>query len=399
MSNLNLYRWHGIDMDGQYCTGYHFSPYRYRAEALLLAEGVIPYQLTRIHYRYFTSWHRKTLIIFFQQLESMLNAGLTLTASLELLIENQSSLPWRIMIELLVKKISAGEKLSTALEQWPQIFSPTVSALIRAGEFTGHLPNSCRQVSNLLTQQQIMHEEMVAALRYPCITLFFLIMTTSGLLLFILPEFALMYQSLNTPLPLFTQWLLTTSQFLNHYTPLFFIMLAPLLSTIYYLDKRYPKWRLTRHRRLLKIPLLGRLWQSRQLSLFFSTLASTQQAGLTLVNGLQLVTEIFTSPLWKKRTEAIYESLHRGEKLSQAMAHYEEYPVLSLLLIRSAEETGQLENAFLQLANWYSQQATTLRQRFTQGLEPVMLALSGGLVGSVVIALYLPIFYLGEALS
>ncbi len=81
------------------------------------------------------------------------------------------------------------------------------------------------------------------------------------------------------------------------------------------------------------------------------------------------------------------------------MTHYDEFPSLVLLLIRSAEETGQLDHAFLQLESWYSDQALLLRQRLTQRIEPLMLALSGGLVGSVVIALYLPIFYLGEALG
>lgn len=81
------------------------------------------------------------------------------------------------------------------------------------------------------------------------------------------------------------------------------------------------------------------------------------------------------------------------------MAHYDEYPSLSLLLIRSAEETGQLDKAFSQLATWYSHQASALSRRLTQRIEPIMLAISGGVVGTVVIAMYLPIFYLGEALG
>ena len=399
MRRLNLYIWQGIDSKGEPCSGYQLSTSYQDVELQLISEGIIPYQLKtkREHRR--QTWARRTLILFFQQLESMLNAGLTLSVSLELLMNNQSSLSWQVMIELLLKKITAGEKLSQALTQWPQVFPPTVSALINAGEFTGHLPNSCQQVAHLLMQQQAMQDELIKALRYPCVTLLFLIITTSGLLLFILPEFALMYRSLNTPLPFFTQALLRVASAMNLVIPNLLIVMLLLLVLFQFYDRKYPHWKLARHRLLLTVPLVGKLWQFHQLSLLFSTLSRTQLSGLTLLNGLQLVTEIFSSPLWKKRIEDIYQRLYTGEKLSAAMTHYDEFPSLVLLLIRSAEETGQLDHAFLQLESWYSDQALLLRQRLTQRIEPLMLALSGGLVGSVVIALYLPIFYLGEALG
>ena len=399
MKPLKLYSWQGVSIKGESCTGYQLCSYREQGEQQLLAEGIIAYHFKLKHYRLTKVWQPKTLMIFFQQLASMLNAGLTLSVSLNLLMNNQASLAWQIVIKLLQKKISAGEKLSTALNHWPQIFPPTLSALISAGEVTGHLPNSCLQVVNLLQQRQAMREELIAALRYPCITLFFLVFTTAGLLAFVLPEFALMYQSLNTPLPYLTQLLINTSQNINAILPLVCVLATLILIVIYYGDRRYPKWKLMRHRLLLSTPLVGEVWRSRQLSLLFSTLSSTQQSGLTLLSGLDLVTSVFTSPLWRTSIEKLSQHLHMGEKLSQALAYDGHYPSLALLLIRSAEETGQLDNAFSQLATWYSDHASALSQRLTQRLEPIMLAVSGGLVGSVVIALYLPIFYLGEALG
>jgi len=399
MKPLRLYSWQGVSFKGDKCSGYQLCTHREQGEQQLMAEGIIAYHFKLKHRRLIQSWQLNTLIVFFQQLESMLNAGLTLSVSLNLLMSNQPSLPWRIVIELLLKKISAGEKLSAALSQWPQIFPPTLSALISAGEFTGHLPNSCLQVVKLLEQRKAMREELVAALRYPCITLFCLVFTTAGLLAFVLPEFALMYQSLNAPLPYLTQLLISASQSINAILPLLCVLTALILPILHYGDRRYPKWKLMRHRLLLTTPLVGEVWRSRQLSLLFSTLASAQQSGLTLLNGLRLVASIFTSPLWKQSIETVYQRLHTGEKLSQALAYEDHYPSLPLLLIRSAEETGQLDNAFSQLATWYSDQASTLSRRLTQRIEPLMLAVSGGLVGGVVIALYLPIFYLGEALG
>ncbi|WP_241623654.1 type II secretion system F family protein [Rosenbergiella epipactidis] len=399
MKPLRLYSWQGVSFKGDNCSGYQLCTHREQGEQQLMAEGIIAYHFTLKHRRLMQSWQLNTLIVFFQQLESMLNAGLTLSVSLNLLMSNQPSLPWRIVIELLLKKISAGEKLSAALSQWPQIFPPTLSALISAGELTGHLPNSCLEVVKLLEQRKAMREELVAALRYPCITLFFLVFTTAGLLAFVLPEFALMYQSLNAPLPYLTQLLISASQSITAILPLLCVLTVLILPILHYGDRRYPRWKLIRHRLLLTTPLVGEVWRSRQLSLLFSTLASTQQSGLTLLNGLQLVASIFTSPLWKQSIETVYQRLHTGEKLSQALAYEDHYPSLPLLLIRSAEETGQLDNAFSQLATWYSDQASTLSRRLTQRIEPLMLAVSGGLVGGVVIALYLPIFYLGEALG
>ena len=399
MQQLRLYYWQGISLQGENCDGHQLGVCRQDIELQLLTDSIIPYRIKTKQNRTLKGWSRKTLIVFFQQLESMLNAGLTLAVCLELLMSNPPSPIWRIIIELLLKKIVSGEKLSQALAQWPQIFPSTVSALIRAGEFTGHLPDSCLQVVKVLKQQQVLHDELVAALRYPCITLLFLIITTCGLLVFVLPEFALMYQSLNAPLPRFTQLLIQFAHFFNIALPYSFLIGAIFLLVARYIDPKYPKWKLARHRCIRHIPLLGELWQYRHLSLLFSTLSSTQHSGLTLLDGLHLVTNIFSSPLWKQRIEEIYRRLHTGEKLSAAMAYYPEYPPLSLLLVRSAEETGQLEKTFSQLATWYSQQASVLSRQLTQRIEPIMLGLSGGLVGCIVIAMYLPIFYLGEALG
>lgn len=399
MKQLKLYSWQGVSFKGDNCSGYQLCTDREQGEQLLLTEGIIAYHFKLKHHRLTKYWQLNTLTVFFQQLESMLNAGLTLSVSLNLLMNNQSSLAWRVVIELLLKKITAGEKLSKALSQWPQIFAPTLSALISAGELTGHLPNSCLQIVSLLQQQKIMRAELIAALRYPCITLFFLVITTTGLLAFVLPEFALMYQSLNAPLPYLTQLLIRLSQHINALLPLSCILAIFVIPLIHYGERRYPIWKLARHRFLLSTPLVGEAWRCRQLSLLFSTLSSTQHSGLTLLDGLQLVARIFTSPLWKNSIEAVYQRLQNGERLSQALTYNDLYPSLTLLLIRAAEETGQLDNAFSQLAKWYSDQASTLSRRLSQRLEPLMLAISGGLVGVVVIALYLPIFYLGEALG
>ncbi|MBT0720112.1 hypothetical protein HGT70_02265 [Rosenbergiella collisarenosi] len=399
MQQLKLYHWQGITLQGESCDGHQLGVCRQDIELQLLTDSIIPYHIKTKRNHTLKGWSGKTLIVFFQQLESMLNAGLTLAVCLELLMSHPPSPVWRIIIELLLKKIVSGEKLSQALAQWPQIFPPTVSALIRAGEFTGHLPDSCLQVVRVLKQQQVLHDELVAALRYPCITLFFLIITTCGLLVFVLPEFALMYQSLNAPLPRFTQLVIQLAHSFNTVLPYLFLIGVIFLLVARYIDPKYPEWQLARHRCVRHIPLLGELWQHRHLSLLFSTLSSTQHSGLTLLDGLHLVTNIFSSPLWKQRIEEIYRRLHTGEKLSAAMAHYSEYPPLSLLLVRSAEETGQLEKTFSQLATWYSQQASVLSRRLTQRIEPIMLGLSGGLVGCIVIAMYLPIFYLGEALG
>ncbi len=399
MERLKLYRWQGVNPQGVLCDGMHLSCHPHITEQQLLAEDITLIRLYRQRCYQRNPWSISLLILFFKQLETMLHAGLTLASSLELLCENQQYLYWQTLLQQLLQKIAEGIKLSVAMSYWPQVFSPLITSLIAAGEVTGHLEQSCGQLVSLLDRQAQFRKQLRQTLRYPCITLVVLITVTVGLIHFILPEFAEMYRSLNTPLPLFTQLLLMLTTQLTTLIPYCAIIVSLALLCIYQTEKKSPLARLKRHRQLLRIPIVGHLWLGSQLALLFSTLAMTLKSGLTLLEGLTVVDNLFTSPLWKLALEQVRQQLLAGERLSQAITQSDIFPPLSLLLIHTAEKTGQLESSFTQLAIWYDQQSQDLNQQLISLLEPLMLVVSGSLVGSVVIAIYLPILTLGDALG
>lgn len=399
MKRLKIYRWYGLDSADRPCQGTGLSVSRSALEHDLLRQGTAVYQITLDSRFQLIYWSPADLILFFRQLSMLLGAGLTLAITLQLFSQGQQRYHWRLLSQLIQETLATGRGLSTTLALWPQVFSKMIVAVISVGEATGQLDRSCLQVAQLLERQWILRKKIRQSLSYPLITLLLLVVITAGLVVVVIPEFEQIYQSINRPLPLMTQIILACSTYLTQTLPYLFLLLALSLGAAMQVEKHHPRWRLARHRLLIKLPALGQLWQSSCLSLLFSSLASSQQAGLTLLQGLTLAENLFSSPLWQRHLKAVSEDLNRGEMLSTAISHYAEFPALTLQLVQAAEESGQLEPVFHQLAAWYQQQVNEQHQRLITLLEPLMLIISGSLVATIVIGLYLPIFYLGDALG
>ncbi|MBS0877445.1 MULTISPECIES: type II secretion system F family protein [unclassified Tatumella] len=218
------------------------------------------------------------------------------------------------------------------------------------------------------------------------------------MLLWVLPEFAAIYRSSDTPLPAFTRQLINLSDFLLSVAPAVLVLTVILTAFWRTARKHFPDWIVTEQRLLLKVPLAGCLWQAAVLARIFSLLALTQRAGLPLREGLTITQNLHGRGLWQQALCALQQHIEQGQPLSSGLRLRNEFPQLCYLLTRLGEQTGASDILFVRLADWFENIVRQKAGSLAASVEPVMLIITAIITGSIVIAMYLPMFSLGDAL-
>lgn len=215
---------------------------------------------------------------------------------------------------------------------------------------------------------------------------------------FVLPQFTTIYRSFNTPLPLVTRAVIALSEGLMQYAVwwLGVLLIAPLLIIRL---RRKPQWQLREAAWLLKLPLFGPLIRGQLLSQIYTVLSLMQGAGIPLLQSLSSVEETLASPLWRQAVGRVKEGIASGLPLWRALEQETVFTALCIQLVRTGEETGSLDLMLEKLAGWHLAQTSERAQTLAATLEPLMMMVIGLIVGTLVVAMYLPIFRLGDAMS
>ncbi|MDI9278461.1 protein transport protein HofC [Pantoea sp. EABMAA-21] len=398
MANLYHYRWQALDTLGALRQGTSLVASQEELLQQLSDRGMLPVSWQRGQCWRTRDWKWQHKIDLFRQLATLLKAGLPLAESLTLLAEGHPHAGWRELLNELQRRVMAGEAFSSALRAWPQIFPALFPALMEVGELTGQLDECCRQLALQQSKQQHLRQKVVKALRYPLFILLVALAVSAGMLLFVLPEFVSVYASFDAPLPAFTAAVMSLSAFLQQAALPLAITIMCLLFGARWVYRGSVLWQIRVHRWLLRLPLLSTLWRGGQLSQIYAILQLTQQAGLTLLQSLQAVEVTLGSPLWREAIIALQRHIAGGLPLHQAMQHHLLFTALCAQLIRVGEEAGALDVMLARLAEWHEAQTLMRADALAASLEPLMMIVIGGIVGTLVIAMYLPVFGLGDAI-
>lgn len=398
MKTLRLYRYLVLDEQNELQQDVILTENHVRAKTKLLELSLTPLKITPFSH-FSPRWKQQDIMHFFEQLATLLNAGLPLLKSLILLSEEHPHFHWRLLIRQLQQAISNGLPLSESLAEYPQIFSLSISNTLKTAEMTGELAICCQALARQLAQQITLRSNINKALRYPLILSFVMLIVITIMLLGVLPQFATLYANVEAQLPWLTQTLLDLSDWLQKH----FLMLGGSILTIVIFF--FWQYHHSHHYRekiaaiLLSLPLMGPLIKQANLSQIFHHLNLTQQAGIPLLDGLENVSAVTTHPLYRRALRSIYQHIQQGESFSQSLPLSPLFPALCLQLIRVGEESGTLDRLLLKLAEHYQQQVERSSMVLAQNLEPIMMAIMGIIVGGLVLAMYLPIFQLGHVLS
>ncbi|MDR7343233.1 protein transport protein HofC [Pantoea alhagi] len=399
MANCRLWHWQAMNQQGEIVVGSWLLSEDQQIMTLMAQQHLLPLSCKSGRYYRARDWKTQQKIALMHQLATLLNAGLTLSVGLHLLSEGETHAGWRALLLALQEDVARGTSFSAALAKWPMVFPPLYSALMQVGELTGQLDRCCSQLASQQERQLRLQKKVVTALRYPGFILLVALTVAIGMLLLVLPEFVAIYQAFNAPLPVFTAAVLTLSATLQQLFVPLIVVLVGLFAAWRYLRKQRANWQRREQRWLLKMPLLATLWRGSLLSQIFTTLSLTQQAGLPLLQGLQAVEQTLTPLLWREAVQHLQDRIASGTQLHQAIADSALFTPLCRQLIKVGEEAGALDSLLARLAQWHENQTHELADTLAATLEPVMMIVTGAIVGTLVIAMYLPIFNLGEVIG
>lgn len=399
MANTVLWRWKAIDDQGALKQGLILINGRPSLKLYLAEHQLLLISAHRVWGALFTRWSMPDKIELIKQVALLLHAGITLTSALSLIAEQHARPAWGALLQDLKNKIARGTPFAEALQTWPQIFPPLFIALLHTGELTGKLSDCCHQLATQQEQLYLLHKKVHKALRYPILVLLVSILVSMGMLSFVLPEFARIYQSVNTPLPVLTQVIMTTAEQLTVLAMPGSLAMALFCTVFIVSRKRHPGWRAQEQRILLTIPLVAPLWRGKILSQIFAVLSMTQKAGIPLLEGLTAAAKTVSQPLWQEQLDHIKNEIAQGIPFWQALGTSRCFTPLCRQLIRVGEESGELDTMLGRLTQWHTQQTQEQADNLTAMLEPLLIVIVGGIIGLLVIGMYLPIFHMGEVMG
>jgi len=391
-----LFHWQGLNASGQLQQGQLHARDLRAARLQLLLEGVQPQRIRTRPLQAHGQPRRAALTRSMRQLGTLLHAGLPLLQALELTASGSPPAMahgWNQVRQA----VESGQALHQALRQ--QRWCDAASAsLVEAGEASGTLDQTLLRLATHMEQGQAMRARLRGALAYPLLVLFTAGIVMAAMLVFVVPTFAQMFASFGAELPWPTQLVIRLSEAAIAWGWL--LPLIALLASVPLLRlwQRHATMRLIMDTRLLQLPLLGALLTQAATARWARVLATLAQAGLPLADALPIAGQASGNRCMAERSQRLREQLLQGSALAAAMQQQGIFPPLALQLVQTGEASGTLEQMLARIAELCEAELQQLLRTLSTIAEPALMLLLGLLVGGLVLAMYLPIFQLGQVL-
>ncbi|MFZ3332030.1 MAG: type II secretion system F family protein [Candidatus Acidiferrales bacterium] len=331
-------------------------------------------------------------LIFNQQFNTLIKAGLPILKSLDLLAERAAAPRLRPILQDVRQKVRDGALLSEALEAQGS-FPPVYVTAITAGERSGNLTGVLEQYISYLRVSTSFRKGLITALIYPSILVVAVIVTLSYLVTYAMPQFAKLYSDLGIKLPAITQFMLSLSVPLRDYFLLMFAVVVAAAIAIF-LWTRSDQGAVAIDRLKPKIPVFGDIWLKSQIAQFVRTLSTLLAGGTPLVAGLETSSQAIGSRLIATSVQGAGARVREGRTLHESLAETRLVPDLALEMIEVGEASGALAAMLTSVAEFYEEEVSTRLQRTLIWVSPAILVVMAVVVGSILISLYLPLFSL-----
>lgn len=333
----------------------------------------------------------KDIAIFSRQFSTMINSGLTLLRALSILVVQTESKYFSTVIDALRSDIQSGSSLSQAMGRHPKQFNRLYVAMIRAGEVGGNLDVTLNELATTIEKQVELRGKIRSALAYPAMVLGLVICILTAMLVFIVPIFKKMYDSLKGTLPLPTRILVKVSDIFVHAFP-FVILTVVAAAFAYRRWVRTEPGRQTRDRLMLRVPIFGGLSRKTAMTRFSSTLATLLSSGVPVLESLDITAETVGNVVVADGVKAIAEGAKKGESMTRPLDDHPVFPPMVTQMMAVGEETGALDTLLRKVAAFYEQEVERTVEALTSLLEPLLIVVLGSAVGAMVVSLYMPMF-------
>lgn len=340
----------------------------------------------------------KNLVFFTRQLATMFAAGLTLEKSLTNLAVEERHAGFKKTLENVAADIRKGLSLSDAFERHPGTFDALFVALVKAGEVSGSLQTILDQLASYIEAVHDTNQKVKSALYYPFMVLGFLVGVIAVMLIWIVPKFNEVYQSLGSELPAATQALVGISDAVtNHFGQfLFFGFLGFIAIWMISLTKR-GGYILDAMK--LKFPVFGTLINYNIYNKMSKTLGILMGAGVPVIPSMRLIERVVNNKVYARAIKSATDYIRDGYNISAAFRISDKFPSILLQLIATGEETGEIDQLLDKASEFYAKQVDSMVSRMTSLIEPLMIMFVGGMIMAILIVTYMPIFYIGMAMQ
>jgi len=330
--------------------------------------------------------------VFARQFATMINSGLAVLRALYVLEEQTQNTRFRKIIAAVREDVEAGMPLSDAMAKHPVAFDRLYVAMVRAGEAGGALDQTLNRLATQLEKDDSLRRSIKSAMTYPVLIAVFAVMVMIGMLLFIIPIFASMYDELGGQLPSLTRLMMAVSNALKGYWFIIFPVLILIVWALVRL-KNTEQGRRGWDRMKLKLPMkLGPVIQKIAVARFSRTLATLVGSGVPILQAIEITGKTSGNSVIEESMVDVKEAVRGGESIAKPLGRVAVFPPMVTHMISIGEETGALDAMLNKIADFYEDEVDAAIKSLTSIIEPVMMMFVGGLVGLIVISMYLPMF-------
>ncbi|MEH2467921.1 type II secretion system F family protein [Nostoc sp.] len=342
----------------------------------------------------------KDKAVFSRQFAVLMNAGVAIVRSLGVLSEQCSNPKLKQALVEISIDVQSGMNLSESMRKHPDCFDGLYVSMIQAGEVGGVLDEVLNRLAKLLEDVARLQNQIKSALSYPTVVGFIAVAIFLGMTIFLIPIFATIFEQIGITLPPLTQFLMDASKFLRSPKAVILLFIIVGLKIAYSQFGKTPGGRLTIDRLSLKVPLFGDLIQKSSVARFSRTFGSLTRSGVPILTCLEIVRDTSGNQVIANAIDAARLEIQQGGMISIALQENDGvFPSMAIQMISIGEETGELDAMLMKVADFYEDEVEQAVKAMTSILEPVMIVVLGGMVGTILLAMYLPMFKVFETLG
>ena len=336
----------------------------------------------------------KDVVIFTRQLSTMIDAGLPLVQGLEILERQQDNTTFKRVLGAIRSDVEAGSTLADSMRKHPKVFDTLFSNMIEAGETGGILDTILSRLAVFMEKSMALKKKIKGAMTYPTICLAISILILAVILIFVVPVFETMFADFGSTLPLPTLFLVNLSNLVKNY--FIFIIIAFVIAVMIF-KKIYntEKGRLIIDRYSLKSPVFGILLKKVAVAKFTRTLSTMLHSGVPILEALQVVAKTSGNKVIENAVYRVADSIAEGRPIAEPLEESGVFPNMVVQMINVGESVGALDAMLEKIADFYDQEVDQAVENLTAMIEPFMMVFLGGMIGGIVVAMYLPIFKIG----
>ncbi|MCE2717410.1 MAG: type II secretion system F family protein [Dolichospermum sp.] len=341
----------------------------------------------------------KDKAVFSRQFAALVNAGVAIVRGLGVLSEQCTNPKMKAALMEISADVQAGVNLSDAMSKHPDCFDGLYVSMVEAGEIGGVLDEVLNRLSKLLEDMARLQNQIKSALAYPAVVGFLATAIFVGMTVFLIPIFANIFKDLGAELPALTQFLLICSEVLRSYLSLLVIGVLFALWFLYQQYYKTPVGKLSIDTISLKIPLFGDLIQKSSIARFSRTFGALTRSGVPILTSLEIVRDTSGNQVVANAIDAAREEVQQGGMISIALLKKAVFPAMAIQMMTIGEETGQLDAMLMKIADFYEDEVEQAVKALTSILEPLMIVVVGGMVGTILLAMYLPMFKVYDSIG